>query len=89
MLKIHVFGSLNLNNSEIFRLSFEDIFLGTLDTYMKKMNPPSAVLGGVQGKVCWFIAYCTSDTKVEGVIMMTNSQTTVHDFSQPIYECFH
>ena len=46
MLKNHVFGSLNLNNSEIFRLSFEDIFLGTLDTYTKKMNPPSAVLGG-------------------------------------------
>ena len=46
MLKNHVFGSLNLNNSEIFRLSFEDIFLGRLDTYTKKMNPPSAVLGG-------------------------------------------
>ena len=57
MLKNHVFGSLNLNNSEIFRLSFEDIFLGTLDTYTKKMNPPSAVLGGgVHGKVCWLIA---------------------------------
>ena len=62
MLKNHVFGSLNLNNSEIFRLSFEDIFLGTLDTYTKKMNPPSAVLrgGGVHGKVCWLLAYmCT------------------------------
>ena len=49
MLKKHVFGSLNVNNSEIFRLSFEDIFWGTLDTYTKKMNPPSAVttvLGG-------------------------------------------
>ena len=46
MLKKHVFGSLNLNNSEIFRLSFEDTFWGTLDTYMKKMNAPSAVLGG-------------------------------------------
>ena len=57
MLKNHVFGSLNLNNSEIFRLSFEDISLGTLDTYTKKMNPPSAVLGGVHGKVCWLIAY--------------------------------
>ena len=58
MLKNHVFGSLNLNNSEIFRLSFEDIFLGTLDTYTKTMNPPSAVLGGgVHGKVCWLIAY--------------------------------
>ena len=46
MLKNHVFGSFNLNNSEKHRLSFEDIFLGTLDTYTKKMNPPSAVLGG-------------------------------------------
>ena len=40
------FGSFNLNNSERYRLSFEDIFLGTLDTYTKKMNPPSTVLGG-------------------------------------------
>ena len=58
MLKNHVFGSFNLNKSEKHRLSFEDIFLGTLDTYTKKMNPPSAVLGGgVHGKVCWLIAY--------------------------------
>ena len=58
MLKKHVFGSFNLNNSEKHKLSFEDIFLGTLDTYTKKMNPPSAVLGGgVHGKVCWLIAY--------------------------------
>ena len=65
MLKKHVFGSLNLNNSEIFRLSFEDIFLGTLDTYTKKMNPPSAVLGGggVHGKVCWLIAYIVAHQK--------------------------
>ena len=46
MLKNHVFGSFNLNISEKYRLSFEDIFLGTLDTYTKKMNPPSIVLGG-------------------------------------------
>ena len=58
----HVFGSFNLNNSEKHRLSFEDIFLGTLDTYTKKMNPPSAVLGGgVHGKVCWLIAYNVLD----------------------------
>ena len=58
MLKNHVFGSFNLNNSEKHRLSSEDIFLGTLDTYTKKMNPPSAVLGGgVHGKVSWLIAY--------------------------------
>ena len=31
-----------------------------LDTYAKKMNPPSIVLGGgVHGKVCWLIAYKT------------------------------
>ena len=40
------FGSFNLNNSEKYSLSFEDIFLGTLDTYTKKMNPSSTVLGG-------------------------------------------
>ena len=58
MLKNHVFKSFNLNNSEKYRLSFEDIFLGTLDTYTKKMNPPSIVFwGGVHGKVCWLIAY--------------------------------
>ena len=63
MLKNHVFGSFNLNKSEKHRLSFEDIFLGTLDTYTKKMNPPSAVLGGgVHGKVSWLIAYGASMT---------------------------
>ena len=40
------FWVFNLNNLEIFRLSFEDIFWGTLDTYTKKMNPPSAVFLG-------------------------------------------
>ena len=49
MLKKHVFGSFNLNNSEKHRLSFEDIFLGTLNTYTNKINPPSAVLGGGGG----------------------------------------
>ena len=42
----HVFWSFNLNNSEKHRLSFEDIFLGTLDTYTKKINSRSAVQGG-------------------------------------------
>ena len=60
MLKNHVFGSFNVNNSEKHRLSFEEFFLGTLDTYTKKMNSPSAVLGeGVHVKVCWLIAYYT------------------------------
>ena len=69
MLKKHVFGSLNINNSEIFRLSFEDIFLETLDTYTKKMNPPSAVLGGgVYGKVCWLIAYNLFNIGIVGVV---------------------
>ena len=39
----HDFGSFNLNKSEKYRLSFEDIFLGT---YTKKMSPPLTVLGG-------------------------------------------
>ena len=53
----HVFGAFNLNNPERYRLSFEDIFLRTLDTYTKKINPPSTVLGGVHGKVSWLTAY--------------------------------
>ena len=54
----HVFGSLNLNNFEIFRLSFEDIFLRTLDTYTKKNEPTlGSSGGGVHGKVCWLITY--------------------------------
>ena len=56
----HVFGSLNLNNSELFMISFKDIFLGILDTYTKKMNLPRQFWGGgrvVHGKVCWLIAY--------------------------------
>ena len=50
------FWSINLNNSKNYRLSFEDIFLGTLDTYTKKLNSPSKVWG-VHGKVSWLIAY--------------------------------
>ena len=59
MLKKHVFGSFNLNKSEKHRLSFEDIFLGTLDTYTKKNEPTlgSSEGEGVHGKVCWLIAY--------------------------------
>ena len=36
-------------------------FLGNTRTNKKKMNPPSAVLGGggVHGKVCWLTAYCS------------------------------
>ena len=60
MLKKHVFGSFILNNSENYRLSFEDIFWGTLDTYAKKMEPTLDSFffggGGVHGKVSWLIA---------------------------------
>ena len=50
----HVFGSFNLNNCEIiFRLSFEDIYLGTLDTYTKRKKPTLGSSGrGMHGKVC-------------------------------------
>ena len=41
-----VLGSSNPNNSEIFRLSFDFFLLRTLDTYIKKNNPPSEILGG-------------------------------------------
>ena len=62
MLKKHVFGSFNLNNFEKYRLSFGDIFLGTLDTYrLYKKNEPTLdsffLGGGVHGKVSWLIAY--------------------------------
>ena len=52
MLKNHVLGSLNLNNSEIFRLSFEDIFLGTLDSsrHLYEKNEPT--LGSSGGGGC-------------------------------------
>ena len=57
MQKKQVYGSLKLNNSEIFRLSFEDIFVGTLDTYTKKNEPTlDSSGGGVHGKVCWLIS---------------------------------
>ena len=49
MLKKHVFGSFNLNKSEKQRLSFEDIFLGTLDTYTKKNEPTLGSSGGGGG----------------------------------------
>ena len=57
-VKKHVFGLFNLSNSEIFRLSIDDMLLETLATYAKKMNLPSAVLvgGGMHGKICWLIA---------------------------------
>ena len=57
MLKNHVFGSFNLNNSEKYRLSFEDIFLGTLDTYTTNEPTLNIFFGGVHGKVCLLIAY--------------------------------
>ena len=48
MLKKHVFGSINLNNSEISRLSFEDIFWDTRHLYEK--NEPT--LGSSGGEGC-------------------------------------
>ena len=69
----HVFGCLNLNNSELFRLSFEDNFLGTLDTYTKKMNPPSTVLGeGGARMVCWLIAYYLLSRYCLADVLMTD-----------------
>ena len=61
MLKNHVLGSFNLNNSEKYRLSFEDIFLGNTRHLYEKNEPTldSFFLGGggVHGKVCWLISY--------------------------------
>ena len=55
--------SFNLDNSEIFRLSFEDIFLETLDTYTKKNNPPSAVLGGGGAQLIVYNILCQANTQ--------------------------
>ena len=49
MLKKHVFGSFNLNNFEKHRLFFKDIFLGTLNTCTKKIEP---TLGSSRGGGC-------------------------------------
>ena len=49
MLKNHVFGSLNLNNSEIFRLSFEDIFFGNTRHLNEKNEPTLGSSGGGGG----------------------------------------
>ena len=52
----HVFGAFNLNNSEKYSLSFEDIFLMY---YLYEKNEPthdSFFFGGVHGKLCWLIA---------------------------------
>ena len=53
----HVFCALSLNISYKIHFFFGEKILVTLDTYAKKMNPPSIILGGVHGKVCWLIAY--------------------------------
>ena len=61
MLKKHVFGSFNLNNSEKHRLSFEDIFFGNTRHLCEKNEPTlGSSGGGVDGKVCWLIAYNVS-----------------------------
>ena len=59
MLKNHVLGYFNLNNSEKYRLSFKDIFWGNTKHLFEKNEPTldSFFLGGVHGKVCWLIAY--------------------------------
>ena len=58
MLKNHVLGSFNLNNSEKYRLTFEDIFGNTRQLGLYEKNEPTldSLGGGVHGKVCWLIA---------------------------------
>ena len=46
MLRNHVFWSSNLNCSEMFRLSVEDIFGGTLDIDTKKLTNSGQFWGG-------------------------------------------
>ena len=53
----HVFCALSLNISYKIHFFFGENILVALDTYAKKMNPPSIVMGGgVHGKSCWLIA---------------------------------
>ena len=53
----HVFCALSLNISYKIHFFFGEKILVALDTYAKKMNPPSIVFGGMHGKVYWLIAY--------------------------------
>ena len=46
------FRSINLNNSEGLGLSFEDIFLGTVDTYTKHQPTLGIYGGGGEGGGC-------------------------------------
>ena len=58
MLKKHVYGSISLNNSEIFRLSFEDIFGNT--RHLCEKNEPtlgSSGLGGGGGSRSGLLAH--------------------------------
>ena len=74
----HVFGSFNPNNSEIFMLSFEEIFMGTRDTH-------TAVLGGgVHGMVCWLITYMSGHKTVSVQSMVEMSQIPVHEMHYSI-----
>ena len=76
MLKKHVFVSLNLNNSEIFRLSFEDTYLETLDTYTEKKTTLDSSGGeGAHGKFCWLITYYNCSTKADNTMWYNNSET--------------
>ena len=79
MLKNDDFGSFNLNNSEKHRLSFEDIFLGTLDTYTKKNEPTlGRSEGEVHGKVCWLIA----------IFLSLLAHCVIHFIEQLLYAMF-
>ena len=66
-----VFGSSNLNNSELFRHSYKNIFLeGTLNTYAKRNESTVDSSGKAAVKVLWcIIAYHT--------VFLTNSAIIV------------
>ena len=55
----------NANISYKIHFFFVENFLVTLDTYAKKVNPFSIVLGGGgHGKVCWLIAYNNNNNNI-------------------------
>ena len=58
MVKTHGFERLNEHDVYKIHFFFGEKILVALDTYAKKMNPPSIVWGGgVHSKVCWLIVY--------------------------------
>ena len=71
MLKKHVFGSFILSNSQKYRLSFEDIVLGTLHSPVTNQTVTGSRLTG-------YIVKCdalSSNQKVDGLRLTGGTQS--------------